>query len=235
MNRQSCFPPIAVFLFWSSLAGCTVQLVAPYNSDLQQKASAMQAEVIAWDLKMRSGAGTISDDPRHPDVAATIDKWRGEAGAMLTLAASNDPGIANCSAVVQAIHGAIVSAVPDQLREATAEQSQGQNAGKSAKAGCETGLVDSMGTGIDDIQSALRFCKIPWIEDGYFSKLSGAGGPPPAPPSAPSIDDQSKLTSHCLFEFEPAPDHGRAVSALLTTLTAIVYVESQKKAAETAK
>jgi hypothetical protein len=41
---------------------------------------------------MRRGAGTIADDRHHPDVAATLDKWHGEAHAMLTLAISNDPG-----------------------------------------------------------------------------------------------------------------------------------------------
>jgi hypothetical protein len=49
---------------------------------------------VAWDLTMRRGAGMIADDPRHPDVAATIDKRRGEADAMLTLAVSTDPGTA---------------------------------------------------------------------------------------------------------------------------------------------
>ena len=70
---------------------CTAQLVAPYNADLQQRASSMQAEVASWDLAMRHGAGTIADDPRNPDVIAQLNKWRGDADAMLTLAISSDP------------------------------------------------------------------------------------------------------------------------------------------------
>jgi len=51
-------------------AACAEQLVSPYNAELAQKASSMQAEVAAWDLTMRGGAGTIADDPRHPEAAA---------------------------------------------------------------------------------------------------------------------------------------------------------------------
>src|SRR5258707_14567309 len=83
---------LLILVLGGVLSACTVQLVAPYNSELAQTASGMQAEVIAWDLHMRSGAGTISDDSRHPDVLGTLNKWQGAAGAMLTLAISNDPG-----------------------------------------------------------------------------------------------------------------------------------------------
>ena len=59
------------------VAACTTELVAPYNADLQQKASSMQAEVASWDLAMLQGAGTIAADPRNPDVIAMLNKWRG--------------------------------------------------------------------------------------------------------------------------------------------------------------
>lgn len=56
-----------VILATGSAIACSVQLVAPYNSDLQQKASYMQAEVAAWDLTMRGGAGTIPSAPLAQD------------------------------------------------------------------------------------------------------------------------------------------------------------------------
>ena len=133
LPRQS----VHLAMFWivaaMAAAACTVQLVAPYNSELLQKATSMQEEVVAWDAKMRRGAGTVADDPRHPEVAATIDKWRGEADAMLTLAASNDPGIANCSETVKTVFGAIQSSVPADLRTAPAAAgSDGETRGRRA-------------------------------------------------------------------------------------------------------
>ena len=95
-----------------------VQLVSPYNADLQQKASTMQAEVGAWDLGMRTAAGTLAADPRYPDVVAKLDGWRGEADAMLTLAVSSDPGVVKCSAALKAVHEAIVNALPPDVRAA---------------------------------------------------------------------------------------------------------------------
>lgn len=230
----------AVFLA-GTLAACTVQLVAPYNSELQQKASAMQAEVGAWDLTMRGNAGTTAADPRNPEVTATLNRWRGQADAMLTLAVSNDPDMVACSDAVKRVYGAIESSVPENLRGALKSSAAATQTAGSAASGCEAGIVAGIGTGIDDIETVLKYCRVPWIDDAYFTALTQNRGSPPKPPSAA---DQIKLTNSCLAEFKAAPQlpagaaeagHGRAVSALLRTLQAIVYVENRKKAAEASK
>jgi hypothetical protein len=225
-------------------AACTVQLVAPYNAELQQKASSMQAEVAAWDLTMRRQAGTIAADPRQPDVAATINKWRGDSDAMLTLAASNDPGNVNCSAAVKAVIGAIEGGVPPNLRAAVATSAEAaSNDQARASSGCETALVAKIGTDLDNVERSLKHCQLQWVSDAYFTALA-TNGAPPSPPVAPDAEAQRKLENRCLAEFKVvpgAPDntvdalHGRAVSALLTTLQSIVYVETRKKAIEAAK
>jgi hypothetical protein len=237
--RQSVRLAMLLIVTALAVAACTVQLVAPYNTELLQKATSMQEEVVAWDSKMRRGAGTIADDPRHPEVAATIDKWRGEADAMLTLAASNDPGIANCSDTVKTVFGAIESSVPADLRAAAAG-SDGDTTGAS---GCETALVAGIGTGIDDVEKALAHCRLPWVSDAYFAGLAQNPATASNPPQATDAAVQRSLTNQCLAEFKIAPalanlpgaQHGRAVSALLTSLEAIVYVEARKKAAESPK
>jgi hypothetical protein len=217
---------------------CTVQLVAPYDSDLQQKASSMQAEVAAWDRTMRAGAGTIFDDPRNPGVFTTINKWHGEAEAMLTQAASNDPGMIHCDEAVKLVGKAIESAVPDNLRAAqTAAPAPGPS-------GCESQLVAQLDTGINDIEKGLTYCRLPWVDDAYFTSFLLNPAAAPKPPEAPGATVQQKLRNSCLAEFKVAPTapsgsagahHGRAVSALLTTLQAIVSVENRKKAAEASK
>lgn len=238
LRRLGC---LAVFTVVTMMAtACTtVKLVAPYNSDLQQKASSMQAEVAAWDLTMRNGAGTISDDPRHPDVAAMINKWHGEAEAMLTLAVSNDPGKANCSDAVKYVYGVIESKVPDDLRPAAQS-----NVNATAPSGCEVGLVTKIDTGINDVEKALKYCQVSWIPDTYFIGLGQNRATASTPPNAPDAKIQENLHKSCLSEFKvessvPAgaagAQHGRAVSALLTTLQSIVYVENRKKAAEASK
>jgi hypothetical protein len=232
---------LLILLLGGVLSACTVQLVAPYNSELAQTASAMQAEVIAWDLQMRSGAGTISDDPRHPDVLGTLNKWQGEAGAMLTLAISNDPGTVNCGEAVKAVSSAIESRLPAELRAAAQPAGGASGAGAAAARGCEAALVASIGIGIEDVKRALKYCRADWIDDAYFVGLSQNRFVVLKPPAAPSPARQEMLTKSCFAEFRASSNapadaiagagQGRAVSALLTTLQAIVYLEQRKKAA----
>jgi hypothetical protein len=219
---------------------CTVRLVAPYNPDLQQKASSMQAEVAAFDLTMRAGAGTIIDDPRNPSVALMINKWHGEAEAMLTLAASNDPGVVNCGEAARLAAGAIETAVPANLRTPPAA---GGGAGASPSS-CETALVAQIDTGLNDLEKGLKYCRLSWVDDSYFTGLAQSPATASKPPNAPSATVQQKLRDSCFAEFKLAPtapeaatgaQHGRAVSAVLTTLQAIVYVENRKRAAEASK
>jgi hypothetical protein len=220
--------------------GCTVQLVAPYDPDLEQKASSMQAEVAAWDLTMRASAGTVVADPRNPGVAMIINKWHGEAEAMLTEAASNDPGAVNCGEAVKLVSGTIENAVPENLRPARAPAVSA----RTGSSGCEAELVAQLDTGIDDIEKGLKYCRLSWVDDTYFTGLAQNPATAPKLPSAPDAAVQQKLRNSCLAEFKITPtapadsagaQHGRAVSALLTTLQAIVYVENRKRAAEASK
>jgi hypothetical protein len=178
-------------------AACTVQFVAPYNSDLQQKASSMQAEVAAWDLSMRGGTGTIADDPRYPDVIATLNKWHGEADAMLTLAVSNDPGMINCSEAVKAVCGAIQGSIPADLRAAAQLTAASSNPSASSPSGCEAALVAGIATGIDDIERALKYCRADWVGDAYFAGLRQNRYIAPKPPLAPNTAKQGILNKSC--------------------------------------
>jgi hypothetical protein len=212
------------------VVACAPQLVAPYNSDLQQKASAMQAEVGSWDLAMRSAAGTAAADPRYPDVSASLDKWRGDADAMLTLAISDDPGVLKCGTAVQAVHQAILDALPADVRADLQANAPAANSGASA-AGCEATLVAALPDEIEEIRAILTAgCKLSWVSDGWFSNFAqnrAAASKPPAPPRAA---DQGAVTNGCRFQFEPSTQtppnaggagHGIAVSRLLRTLQEI--------------
>jgi hypothetical protein len=187
----------------------------------------MQSEASQWDLSMRSGAGEIIDDPRYPAVEDTINKWRGEADSMLTIAISNDPGTVNCSAAAKAAYGLIANALPTTI-SASGTPKEG------ATTGCEVGLVADLKVAIDDLSRGVKYCEVPWAPDSYFSGIaehSGAAANPPAGTPA----QQRTARNSCLAEFK-APQsggtgHGRAVSHLLTTLQVIVYVETQKAAA----
>lgn len=224
----------------SLVMACTAQFVAPYSSDLQQKASSMQAEVSSWDLTMRGTAGTIAADPRHPDVTAMLNKWRGEADAMLTLAVSNDPNAVNCSDAAKAVFGLIEPSLPPSLRS----PSPPSNPNTTSSLGCQAVLVSGIQGNIDAIQRGLKFCQADWIPDSYFAALAQNRTAAAKPPAAPTMARQDALNRSCFAEFKPAvqtpsnaadAQHGRAVSALLTTLQVIVYVENRKKAAASTK
>jgi len=228
-----CFAALAL---GCALSACTVQLVAPYNSELAQRASSMQAEVVAWDLRMRDGAGTITNDPRHPDVTATLNKWRGEAEAMLTLAIANDPGTVNCSAVLKTVAGTIERSLPAEVLLAPLSSAQSRAASSSGS--CEAALVATAITGIDDIERALKYCRTEWVDDAYFTELAANRFTTTKPPKAQTPTAQDTVRRACFSEFRPslssgtaAMRHGRAVSALMTTLQSVVYVENRKRAA----
>jgi hypothetical protein len=223
----------------AAATACTVQLVAPYNSELEQKASSMEAEVSSWDLAMREGAGRIDDDPRNPDNVKMLNKWRGEADAMLTLIVSSDPGIVNCSEVAQKVYTALQDQLPEQVR-ANGQLTANASAQTSVpRSGCETAVVADINSGIDDAAEKLKYCKLDWVTDDYFQGMSRHAASITAPAAATSTDAQEKLNRSCLAEFKETPPgesspgtrHGRAVSHLLTTLQVIVYVENRKKAA----
>jgi hypothetical protein len=217
-------------------AGCAPKLVASYDSGLQQRASTMQAEVAAWELAMRAGAGTIADDPRNPEVVATLNKWRGEIEAMLTLAAIDDPGAANCAPAAQAVSEAIKATLPADLQASVPAL---KPAG-AAPTGCEAMLVANLSTLLDDTDKALTYCSAGWVPASYFAVLTENPAAAPRPPAPPSPAAQDALSRSCLAEFKVltpvqnealAMQHGRAVSRLLNALQAIVYVENRKKAA----
>ena len=151
------------------VAACTVHLVAPHSADLQQKASAMQAEVGTWDLTMRTAAGSIAADPRNPDVSAALNKWRGEADAMLTLAISNDPGVAHCGQMLAAMSRAIETRIPASVRAAVPPATA---PAAGPQQGCEAQLVADIATGIDDVARALKYCQVSWVPDSYFTALA---------------------------------------------------------------
>jgi hypothetical protein len=221
------------------VAACAVHLVAPYSADLKQKASAMQAEVGTWDLTMRAAAGTIAADPRNPEVSAVLNKWRGEADAMLTLAISNDPGLAHCGEMLQAMSRGIERHIPAALQVA-APPTTGPAA--APQQGCEVQLVADIASGIDDVARALKYCRVGWEADSYFTNLAQNRAGAPKPDAAPNAAVQRDVDRSCDAEFAAQPQtptlaaeagHGRAVSALLTTLQAIVYIETRKAAAAT--
>ncbi len=229
----------AFMLAYLTLTGCATKLVAPYNAELLQKASAMQAEVAAWDLNMRNGVGTISDDPRHPDVSATISKWHGEAEAMLTLAVSNTSGLSNCGEAVKQVSQEIENHLPPEI-SASFQQATNDRTKSPAVPGCEAALVAELSTGINDIEKVLKYCKVTWIQDAFFANLQQNRGIAADPTAAPDTTTQEKLIKSCGSEFRANPSlpptsagaqHGRAVSSLLTTLQSIVYIENRKNAA----
>jgi hypothetical protein len=160
---------------------------------------------------------------------------------MLTLAASNDPGMANCGTAEKKVYGVIENVIPANLRAAA------QSVKMKSASGCEVELVALIDNGINDIENQLKakdVCQASWIPDAYFISLSQNRAATPAPPEPTDNADLQKkqLFKSCLTLFKVAPglppgsagaNHGRAVSALLTTLQSIVYVENRKKAAET--
>jgi hypothetical protein len=177
-----------------------------------------------------------------------INKWHGEAEAMLTLAVSNDPGAVNCGETAKSIYSAVESAVDAELEKANGAAAADVKAssadGAKTASGCEAALVARLDDGLRDVEKGLKYCTVAWAPDSYFTGVAQNRATAANAPPAPDATDQDKLRAGCYAEFKVAAgvpagaagaQHGRAVSALLTTLQAIVYVENRKKAAQSAK
>lgn len=224
----------------SALSACAVQLVAPYNPELARRASSLQAEVAAWELQMRPGVGTITDDPRHPGVASALNRWHGEAEAMLTLAVADDPSAGACGEAVRAASLTIEHALAAEMPGAAPAPALAAPSVGAAR-GCEAVLVARVADAIDSLEQALKYCRIDWIDDAYFAELRQDRFTARKPPAAPSAAAADAVRRSCFAEFRPASAiagdagarmvHGRAVSRLSTILQAIVYLENRKRVA----
>jgi hypothetical protein len=232
------------------LAGCHVQWVSPYSADLQKKATDMLSDVVAWEAHMRSAAGTAAADPRHPDVQAKLETWRGDIEAMSEVEVSIDPGATVCDKFLAAVS----SEVPDTLKKLLPTAPAAAGSEIQPVSHCETlpGIFTRMMQQVSDstdtppkpaiIPLVLdQQCKLPWLPDDYFETLSegrataGASSPArPVPASAkaasPSKDQQSIAVKNCQALFTPPPGqiHGNLVHSLVVDLDAIIYREGRQ-------
>jgi hypothetical protein len=64
--------------------------------------------------------------------------------------------------------------------------------------------VADISTGIDDIERALKYCRLDWVPDAYFADLGQNRSVAPKPPAAPTAATQGTLKKHCVAEFTAA-------------------------------
>jgi hypothetical protein len=241
---------LAMLLITPMLTGCHVQWVSPYSTDLQKKATDMLQDVVAWESHMRNTAGTAAADPRHPDVQAKLEAWRGDIEVMSAIELGMDPGSAVCDKFLAVIS----STISDKLKKALPTAPAATSSGAKSTLHCETlpdifthmmlQVSDSTDTPPQPARIPLVLneqCKLQWLSDDYFASLTegrataGASSPArPAPASlktpAPTEDEQTKATTNCRALFEPpyGSVHGNLVSALIVMLESIIYREGRQ-------
>lgn len=235
------------------LSGCHVQWVSPYSADLQKKATDMLSDVVAWEAHMRSVAGTAAADPRHPDVKAKFETWRGDIEAMSEIELSIDPGSTSCDAFIAKISGTIT----DDLKKKLPSTSAASSSSDMSITHCETlpdifskmmkqvadGASSDEGSSTSGIMQITldQQCKMTWLSDDYFDTLqenratSGASSSArPATSSAkagtPASGQAADTKRKCRSLFEPPSDkvHGQLVDSLVTDLDAVIYREGRQ-------
>jgi len=248
LRRRLGAPATAMMFAVCVLAGCDhVTWVAPYNADLQKKASDMLSDVVAWESHMRSVAGTAAADPRDPDVEAKLAAWRGDVEAMAEIEIGIDPGATACDAFLAKIGGKISDSLKGVLPSAPA----GTMSGLTPVTHCETlpGIFTRMTkqvTGDTPENAGIPFildqqCKLPWLSDSYFATLqegratagaSSAARPAPKTAKAgiPTALQQVTAVAQCRSLFDPPAGtvHGNLVDSLVTDLDSIIYREGRQ-------
>ena len=220
------------------LSGCQVQWVSPYSADLQKKASDMLSDVVAWEVQMRSAAGTAAADPRNPDVKAKFAAWAGNIEAMAQIELGIDPGASGCDAVLAQLSGIVSPALKKILPSTAAAGSSDRR----TLSHCDTlpnifTTMTKQVSGSTADNAGMPFimdqqCKVPWLTDDYFTSLHEAKstGAVVAPPRTPTTTERRDAVTRCraLFEAPPGAAHGPLVTPLVTDLDAIIYREGRQ-------
>jgi len=247
-----------------TLAACHMQWVSPYSADLQKRATDMLSEVVTWEAHMRSVAGTVAADPRHPDVQAQLAKWQGEIEAMSEIEIGIDPGSTSCDAFLQSISKGV-----GQLELTLQKEVSILSSDMNSYTHCETlpsiftkmmvqvsggiknkenkesvGIPKELNKGDDKVGVPIileQQCKIPWLEDDYFTQMkegkATAGSPLPARPQSnsatqrvPSTNEEADIKNRCLNALTQTPgtSHSTIVDSLITDLDAIIYREGRQ-------
>jgi hypothetical protein len=201
----------------------------------------MLTDVVAWESHMRGIAGSAAADPRHPDIQAKFETWRGNIETMSEIELGIDPGSTACDEFIATISGKISDGLKKILPTAVAAAS---SAAKPVRH-CETlpGIFSRM---IKQVTTNMPLvleqqCKLPWLSDDYFAVLrerrATAGASSPARPASalakagtPTLDQQASATARCRSLFEPPQGaiHGDLVDSLVVDLDAIIYREGRQ-------
>jgi hypothetical protein len=234
---------IVVIFTLFALPACQ-QWVSPYSAELQKRATDMLAEVSAWESTMGRGAGTVAADPRNPAVSGQLDKWQGEIEAMAAIEAGIDPGAGTCDKVVQGVLGGVGGFADKLLKAAPATPALASSSPPaSLQLYCESlpSIFEKMMNQVTTIipSSLGEQCKVPWIDDSYFSgKSSVSGADAPKPPGNAEAQRKAAQTAtqrcHALFEVLPGTSskHGDLVSTLVVALESIIYREGRQAPAK---
>ena len=233
------------------LLSCSVQLVSPFDADLQKRASDLTSEISAWEMQMRSQAGTVATDPRNPQVQAALQRWLGELEAMQQLQFSTDPGLIECRAAADSVLRQVQDLVASQKQKtlmraiaaASPTEDQAAQAGSAPAKSCEAIPISLAAKDVGLLQKIMeQQCRVPGADDAFFEsaqddKLAAAAGTrmkagvKPAAAGSPTEKSQAM----CLAVFLPPSvagsndPHGPPVSAIIGDLNAIVFIEGKKK------
>jgi hypothetical protein len=207
----------------------------------------MLSDVVAWEGHMRDVAGTAAADPRHPDIQAKLQSWRGTIEAMSEIEIGIDPGATACDRFLAAIAGSTLNELKKILPTAPALGASGVQ----PVTHCETlpGIFTRMMRQVSGDTPAApgipfildQQCKLSWLPDEYFASLeearATAGALSPVRPTTasakarkPTIQEQTEAITRCRSLFVPPSGavHGNLVDSLVIDLDSIIYREGRE-------
>jgi outer membrane murein-binding lipoprotein Lpp len=144
MNRIFFGLKLAATLIGLGVAGCSIQLVSPYNAELASSLTKLHEDV----LKMASDVARNAADPatkanaRVEAYGKTYDDWRARVDTMRVLAEIANPGIINCADLMKRL-GTVGQSNVTAAEGSTAEAAQGD---------CQTYLIIRLRTRVDQTE-----------------------------------------------------------------------------------
>ncbi len=210
--RRICAGLVAV-----AAAACSVQVAAPPDPAIVQRATALYETLIVFELSMRRLAGTREGDPRSAANRARFDGWRASVQTMEAIAADLDPGVVNCGAFLARVGGRLPASSADAVREASA-------AAGAAGAGsdCQTLGIVRLGQRLDQMLALNdRLCRVPGLAEADLA----------APPRPRAAAPARLPECEAVWSVEPGSGgrHGLAVDPVLRAIRAVLTVQDAKR------
>jgi hypothetical protein len=212
------------------LAGCTVQLVSPYNAEIANRTVAMYEDVSVFEEHMRTLGGTVAGDPRQPELQRLFDGWWGSLQTMRALSVSNAAGVIDCAAVARWVEDRARRVTPQGAQSVSTPSVSGAVASAQPlpeKQDCQTAVIEQTLAELRAVREQFnRVCRA--------APEEGEALPPPTAKVTPAMQQRCRSMWVSSPGASPILSGGNLMEPLLRDLRWLLAIQEAKRTSTSA-